>query len=69
MGLLGLPSRTVWEMVVVGDEAVVWARLISWAVAGVVVRLICGEETVEISNFLISLSIPKRHCGFTQSQL
>lgn len=46
VGLDGLPSRTVCWDILVGVELMLWARLISWAAAGEVVRLIYGEKRI-----------------------
>lgn len=42
VGLDGLPSSTACWEILVGVELMLWARLISCAAAGEVVRFICG---------------------------
>lgn len=62
VGLDGLPSRTACWDILVGVELMLWARLISWAAAGEVVRLIYREMNRIISlcssfTLLIFMSI------------
>lgn len=44
----GLPRRTACWDILVGVELILWARLISWAAAGEVVRLIYKQRTIRV---------------------
>lgn len=48
VGLDGLPRRTACWDILVGVELMLWARLISWAAAGEVVRLIYRERKIRL---------------------
>lgn len=55
VGLEGLPRRTAcWDMLV-GVELILWARLISCAAAGELVRLIYRERIIKLYNTLITI--------------
>lgn len=57
VGLDGLPSKTACCDILVGVELMLWARLISWAAAGEVVRLIYGEKMNRIMRLKTSLTL------------